>query len=51
MLISTLLSMILHGIIVTVFVIGIPLYKRDLKDPEPLVFITVVDELPETNQP
>ena len=51
MLISTLLSMILHGIVVTVFVIGIPLYKRDLKDLEPLVFITVVDELPETNQP
>ena len=31
--------------------VGIPFLERDLKDTEPLVFVSVVDKVPETNQP
>ena len=51
MLISTFFSLVLHGLVVTIFVVGIPFLERDLKDAEPLVFVSVVDKVPETNQP
>lgn len=51
MLISTFFSLVLHVFIVTIFVLGIPFLERDLKDTEPLVFVSVVDKVPETNQP
>ena len=43
MLISTFFSLVLHGLVVTIFVVGIPFLERDLKDAEPLVFVSVVD--------
>ena len=51
MLISTFFSLVLHGLVATIFVVGIPFLERDLKDTEPLVFVSVVDKVPETNQP
>ena len=51
MLVSTLLSIMWHIVIVTIFVIGIPFLQRDIDNSEPLVFVTIVDEVPETNQP
>lgn len=51
MLVSTLLSIMWHIVIVVIFVIGIPFFQRDIDNSDPLVFITIVDEVPETNQP
>ena len=51
MIFSTLLSLMWHVFIVVIFVIGIPFLQRDIGDAEPLVFVTVVNEVPETNQP
>ena len=51
MLISTFLSLTLHAIVVLAFAVGIPFFERDLKNTEPLVFVTIVDDVPETNQP
>ena len=51
MLISTLLSIMWHIVIVVIFVIGIPFFQRDIDNSDPLVFVTIVDEVPETNQP
>ena len=51
MIFSTLLSLMWHVFIVVIFVIGIPFLQRDIGDAEPLVFVTLVNEVPETNQP
>ena len=51
MLVSTLLSIMWHIVIVMIFVIGIPFLQRDIDNSEPLVFVTIVDEVPETSQP
>ena len=51
MLVSTLLSIMWHIVIVVIFVIGIPFFQRDIDNSDPLVFVTIVDEVPETNQP
>ena len=51
MIVSTLLSLMWHVAIAVIFVIGIPFLERDISDAEPLVFVTIVDEVPETNQP
>ena len=51
MLISTLLSIMWHIFIVIIFVIGIPFLQRDIDNSEPIVFVTIVDEVPKTNQP
>ncbi len=51
MLISTFLSLTLHAVVVLAFAVGIPFFEQDLKNTEPLVFVTIVDDVPETNQP
>ena len=51
MLVSTLLSIMWHIGIVVIFVIGIPFFQRDIDNSDPLVYVTIVDEVPETNQP
>ncbi len=51
MLVSTLLSIMWHIVIVVIFVIGIPFFQRDIDNSDPLVYVTIVDEVPETNQP
>ena len=51
MLVSTLFSIMWHIVIVIIFVIGIPFFQRDINNSDPLVFVTIVDEVPETNQP
>ena len=51
MLVSTLLSIMWHIVIVVIFVIGIPFFQRDIDNSDRLVFVTIVDEVPETNQP
>ena len=40
-----------HIVIVTIFVLGIPFFQRDINNSEPVVFVTIVDDVPETNQP
>ena len=40
-----------HIVIVVIFVIGIPFFQRDIDNSDRLVFVTIVDEVPETNQP
>ena len=51
MLISTFLSLVLHTVVVIIFALAVPFFERDLKDTEPLIFVTIVDDVPETNQP
>ncbi len=50
MLVSTLLSIMFHLIFVTIFAIGIPFFQRDINNSEPIVYVTIVDEVPKTNQ-
>ncbi len=51
MLISTFLSLVLHTFVVVLFTVGLPFLERDLQNTESLVYVTVVNEVPETNQP
>jgi len=51
MLRPTFISLLLHVVIGVVFIFGIPFFGRAPNDAEPLVFITIVDEIPVTNQP